>query len=80
MKKIDRLAVAVQQIATSRAEDRALLTGLEKKLDDVIERLTADGGDGETSEAAEDPHAWVGVVRKNMLITLKHDFIDAKLP
>lgn len=80
MTKIDRLAVAVEQIANSRRDDHALMTRLEKKIDDLIERLQADGGDGETSEAAEDPHAWVGVVRKNMLIKLKQDFIDARTP
>lgn len=63
MTKIDRLAVAVEQIANCRTEDHALMTRLGKKIDDLIDCLKADGGDGETSEAAEDPHAWVGVVR-----------------
>ncbi|KAK1863755.1 hypothetical protein I4F81_006309 [Pyropia yezoensis] len=64
MTKIDRLAVAVEQIANCRTEDHALMTRLGKKIDDLIDCLKADGGDGETSEAAEDPHAWVGVVRE----------------
>eukprot|EP00170_Pyropia_yezoensis_P005184 contig_21169_g5198 len=61
-------------------EDRLVMARLEKKVDDLIERRTADGGDGDMSEAAEDPHAWVGVVRKNMLIKLKQDFITARKP
>lgn len=67
MTKIDRLAVAVEQIAATRSQDQAHLTQLEKKLDDIIERLAADGGDGETSQPAVEPHGWAGAVRLRCL-------------
>lgn len=47
-------------------------------MDDIIERMATAGGGGETSEAAEGPYAWVGIVRKGLLIKLKQDFINAE--
>lgn len=78
MTKIDRLAVALESSMAARAGDRQMLTNVSKRVDEVMEHLTADRNPEEAAPVEADPYAWVPLVRKDLIRTLKDQFIHAK--
>lgn len=64
MTKVDRLAVALEQSTAAHMADRQTMANIAKRLDEVLEKVTAnDDADDNESAPVDDPHAWVAPLR-----------------